>query len=425
MRRFSVAAADLAVLAFAYAGAFAVRMNFVEPLCGWRQASVSAVSALTVQMAALTLLGLNRPWRWRVTGSSIPRYFSAFAISASLLLFMRSLMGSTALSWARPPYSVTLIDMVFAFFGVMAFRLLRERYLADSFGVGPSRKPAKRKYDGLSGKVVMVTGAGGSIGAEIVRQVLEAGAKRILMVERGENALYRIDLEVGSGVCVPLMIDVNDEEKLEAAFEAERPSIVFHAAAYKHVPMCELNPEEARRNNTEATEKVVRLAKKYGAEKLVFISTDKAVNPTSVMGRCKRDAEKIVLDGGFTCVRFGNVFGSSGSVIELWRGQIAKGGPVTVTDRRMKRYFMSVEEAVSLVLAAACLESGHVYVLDMGEPRWILEMAEMMIREAGYRPYEDIGIEFIGIRPGEKLEEELGIDGAEVVKTGYGKIYRI
>ena len=206
------------------------------------------------------------------------------------------------------------------------------------------------------------------------------------------------------------MVDVSDERKMRKVFADCRPEIVLHAAAYKHVPMVEMNPEEGFRNNTEATGLLVRLAKESGVERLVFISTDKAVHPKSVMGRTKREAEKLVLAGGYTVVRFGNVFGSSGSVVELWREQIAAGGSVTVTDRRMTRYFMSGQEAVSLVLNAASYDTGKIYTLDMGEPKSILGLAEEMIKEAGWRPYKDIEIVFTGVRPGEKLEEELGLE---------------
>jgi FlaA1/EpsC-like NDP-sugar epimerase len=268
----------------------------------------------------------------------------------------------------------------------------------------------------------MVTGAGGSIGSEIVRQVAAAGADKVFMVERSENALYKIDYEMRKfSNCVPLMVDVCDESKMDAIIAESKPDIILHAAAYKHVPMVEMNPEEGFRNNTRATEKLVDLASKRGAKKFVFISTDKAVHPKSVMGQTKREAEKAVLSKGYTVVRFGNVFGSSGSVVELWREQIASGGPVTVTDGRMTRYFMSVEEAVGLVLTAASYDDGRIYTLDMGKPKSILKLAEQMIKDAGWRPYKDIKIVFTGIRPGEKLEEELGLEnGQRIMGT---KIY--
>ena len=402
--------ADILLLLAAYAAAFCVRMNFAEPIAGWESACVSSVSACVVQMIMLTAFRLNRAWRWRVTARDIPKYAAVFAISAVALVGLRMLLPHGEMMWARPPYSVAVIDSAFAFFAIVGMRLLRQAHKASVAGVA-MRKIGMPVPDIFAGKRVMVTGAGGSIGSEIVRQVAKAGASDVFMVERSENALYKIDYEMRrTGNCVPLMVDVSDERKMRKVFADCRPEIVLHAAAYKHVPMVEMNPEEGFRNNTEATGLLVRLAKESGVERLVFISTDKAVHPKSVMGRTKREAEKLVLAGGYTVVRFGNVFGSSGSVVELWREQIAAGGPVTVTDRRMTRYFMSVQEAVSLVLNAASYDTGKIYTLDMGEPKSILGLAEEMIKEAGWRPYKDIEIVFTGVRPGEKLEEELGLE---------------
>lgn len=288
----------------------------------------------------------------------------------------------------------------------------KERVLADA---------SVRAY--FAGKCVMVTGAGGSIGSEIVRQVLDAGAAKVLMVERGENALYEICEEVmASGRAVPLMLDINEPEKIAAAMCREQPQVLLHAAAYKHLPMCEVNADEAWRNNAQATEALVKVARENGIANFVFISTDKAVNPSSVMGSTKLAAEKSVIAGGYTAVRFGNVLGSSGSVVPKWERQIANGGPVTVTDRRMTRYFMTVQEAVGLVLVAATMEPGRVYTLDMGQPVSLVTLAEEMIRRAGYRPYRDIAIEFTGIRPGEKLTEELGLEQAK--PTSHAKIFQ-
>ena len=401
---------DIALLLAAYAAAFCVRMNFAEPIAGWQSACVSSISACVVQMTLLTAFKLNRAWRWRVTARDIPKYVMVFALSAVALIGLRFLLPCGSMLWARPPYSVTLIDAVFAFFAIVGMRLLRQTHKSAVMEdiVRSARMPVPKLF---SGKRVMVTGAGGSIGSEIVRQVAKAGAAKVFMVERGENALYRIDYEMRRlGSCVPLMVDVSDVDKMRNVFTECRPEIVLHAAAYKHVPMVEMNPEEGFRNNTEATGQLVKLAREFGVDRLVFISTDKAVHPKSVMGRTKREAEKFVLAEGYTVVRFGNVYGSSGSVIELWRDQIAAGGPVTVTDRRMTRYFMSVQEAVGLVLNAASYDSGKIYTLDMGEPKSIVRMAEDMIKAAGWRPYRDIEIAFTGVRPGEKLEEELGLE---------------
>ena len=402
--------ADIALLLAAYAAAFCVRMNFAEPIAGWQSACISSLSACAVQLSLLTAFKLNRAWRWRVAARDIPKYVTVFALSTVILVGLRVLLPCGSMLWARPPYSVTLIDAFFAFFAIVGMRLLRQTYksaLQEDI-VRSANMPVPKLF---FGKRVMVTGAGGSIGSEIVRLVVKAGAARVFMVERGENALYKIDYEMTrSGICVPLMVDVLDEDKMRNVFREYSPEIVLHAAAYKHVPMVEMNPEEGFRNNTEATRRLVKLSREFGVGRFVFISTDKAVHPKSVMGRTKREAEKFVLADGYTVVRFGNVYGSSGSVIELWREQIAAGGPVTVTDRRMTRYFMSVQEAVGLVLNAASHESGKIYTLDMGKPKSIVRMAEDMVKAAGWRPYKDIDIVFTGVRPGEKLEEELGLE---------------
>ena len=259
-------------------------------------------------------------------------------------------------------------------------------------------------------------------------------------MERCENALYEIDrqmrgLKVASAM-VPLMADAGDAVKMGALLSAEKPSVVIHAAAYKHVPMVELNPDEGWRNNLDATRRLAELALGHGVERFVLISTDKAVNPVSVMGKTKLAAEQAImsLGGGqeassagtatsFCAVRFGNVFGSSGSVVPLFREQIASGGPVTVTHPDMKRYFMTVQEAVSLVLQAASRRERAIYTLDMGEPVRILDLAENMISQAGFRPYVDIPIVFTGARPGEKLFEEIDVSEKSAYRTDMAKIY--
>ena len=227
----------------------------------------------------------------------------------------------------------------------------------------------------------------------------------------------------------PLMVDVNDTERMEEILAGEKPEIVLHAAAYKHVPMVEMNPEEGWRNNTQATRTLAEASVRHGVARFVLISTDKAVNPVSVMGKTKKAAEEAVmaLNGvsstSFCAVRFGNVFGSSGSVVPLFREQIAKKMPVTVTHPDMRRYFMTIQEAVGLVLQAATRSESAIYTLDMGESVSILSLAENMIAEAGFRPYKDIPIVFTGVRPGEKIVEELGISGENAVRPDMAKIY--
>ena len=225
------------------------------------------------------------------------------------------------------------------------------------------------------------------------------------------------------------MIDINERGKIAAVFEKYRPEVVLHAAAYKHVPMVEANPEEGWRNNTEATKQLAELAKEYGVRRFVLISTDKAVNPVSVMGKTKLAAEKAIMalnlneSTSFCAVRFGNVLGSSGSVVPLFREQIATLGFVTVTDPEMKRYFMTVSEAVSLVLQAASRSEQAIYTLDMGEPVKIVDLAERMITQAGFRPYVDVKLVFTGVRPGEKLFEEIDVSEKSCYKTDMAKIY--
>ena len=287
----------------------------------------------------------------------------------------------------------------------------------------------------VNGKSILVTGAGGSIGSELCRQILALGPATLVLVDRTENSLYEIHRELaplaGDIQLVPAIADICDLERMRALFDRWRPLAVFHAAAHKHVPMMEYNPGEAIKNNVFGTKNVADLALHFGAERFVLISTDKAVNPTSVMGATKRLAELYIngLDARGLCrfasVRFGNVLSSAGSVIPLFREQISRGGPVTVTHPDMERFFMTIPEASRLVLEAAGLcRGGEVLVLDMGEPIRIATLAEQMIRLSGFEPGADIEIVYTGIRPGEKLSEELVQDGEDLEPTSVGKIYR-
>ncbi len=288
--------------------------------------------------------------------------------------------------------------------------------------------------DFLTGKTVMVTGAGGSIGSELARQVCRFGARQVLVVERAEFALFDIDRQLRAawpGIeVVPLVADVGDEDRMRQIFTRWRPAVVLHAAAHKHVPLMETNPCEAVKNNVLATRIVARMAGEHGAEAFIQISTDKAVRPTSVMGACKLLAELIVrdldstYDTRFVSVRFGNVLGSAGSVIPIFREQILAGGPVTVTHPEMVRYFMTIPEAAQLVLEAGAIgDGGEIFVLDMGEPVRILDMAKQMISLMGLKPYVDVDIVFTGVRPGEKLFEELQTDSENMTRTRHPKIF--
>ncbi len=283
-------------------------------------------------------------------------------------------------------------------------------------------------------RVVMVTGAGGSIGSELCKQVARFGPRKIILVEQAENNLFHIHRalvrEFPDVPIVPCVADICDTKRLENVFADEKPHVVFHAAAHKHVPMMEENPGEAIKNNVFGTKKVADLAAKYHVEKFVMVSTDKAVNPTSIMGVSKRCAEIYVqalslrTKTQFVTVRFGNVLGSAGSVIPLFQEQIAAGGPVNVTHPDMKRYFMTIPEASQLILQAGAMgNGGEIFVLDMGEPVKIVDLARDLIKLSGFVPGEDIEIKFTGMRPGEKLFEELATDDEHADRTKHPKIF--
>ncbi len=286
----------------------------------------------------------------------------------------------------------------------------------------------------LTGKRILVTGAGGSIGSEICRQVAKLSPSGLLLLGKGENSIYEIHQELidkhNELNIVPVIADIRDENRIHSIFEQYQPQVVFHAAAHKHVPLMEAQPQEAVRNNIFGTKTVAEAADQAGAEVFIMISTDKAVNPTSVMGATKRVAELVIQNLSeksrtkFAAVRFGNVLGSRGSVIPLFKKQIARGGPITITDPEMKRYFMTIPEATQLVLqAGAMAQGGEVFVLDMGEPVKILDMACDLIELSGLRPYKDIDIKFCGLRPGEKLFEELLTAEEGTKATKHKKIY--
>lgn len=287
----------------------------------------------------------------------------------------------------------------------------------------------------ITGKTVMVTGGGGSIGSELCRQIAMCSPKKLVILDIYENSAYSIQQELlrryGKRLNLHVLIaSVRDSKKIDALFRANRPDVVFHAAAHKHVPLMEISPEEAVKNNVFGTYNVACAADRYGAERFVLISTDKAVNPTNVMGATKRVCEMIVQalaqksKTKFVAVRFGNVLGSNGSVLPLFKEQIAAGGPVTVTDPEIVRFFMTIPEAVQLVLEAGQMgKGGEIFVLDMGKPVKILDLAENLIKLSGLIPYKDIEIKFTGLRPGEKLYEELLMDEEGVRKTGNRKIF--
>ena len=287
----------------------------------------------------------------------------------------------------------------------------------------------------MRGKVVMVTGGGGSIGSELCRQIAASGPAKLIIVDIYENSAYDVQqqliMEYGDKLSLDVRIcSVRDSKKMDSLIGEVRPEIIFHAAAHKHVPLMEVSPEEAVKNNVCGTWNVARSAEKYGVKTFVLISTDKAVNPTSIMGATKRICEMIVQAMAktgktrFVAVRFGNVLGSNGSVVPLFKEQIAKGGPVTVTHPDVVRYFMTISEAVSLVITASTIaKGGEIFVLDMGNQVRILDLAENLIRLSGLIPYRDIQIVFTGLRPGEKLYEELLLSEEGVTDTDEKKIF--
>jgi FlaA1/EpsC-like NDP-sugar epimerase len=282
-------------------------------------------------------------------------------------------------------------------------------------------------------KVILVTGAGGSIGSEMCRQLCRFSPKLLLLIEQAENPLFYIERELQrqfpSVRLEGIICDITDKPRVERIIEKYKPEVVIHAAAHKHVPLMELNPGEAIKNNVVGTRVVADAADRFGTANFVMISTDKAVNPTSIMGSSKRIAEMYIQDLSrtsrthFVTVRFGNVLGSEGSVVPIFKKQIAEGGPVTVTHPQMKRYFMTIPEASQLVLQAATMgKGGEIFVLDMGEPVKIVDLAKELITLSGFRPGEDIEITFTNPRPGEKLFEELSIEGENMQRTRHPKI---
>lgn len=314
---------------------------------------------------------------------------------------------------------------------------LREVDINDVLGREPVTLDTENIGHFLAGKVVLVTGAGGSIGAEICRQLVAVHPKCLVLLEQAENNLFYIDRELRTAHpdldVVPVIADVCDRQRIQDVFSRYKPDVVFHAAAHKHVPMMELNPGEAIKNNVFGSKNVTDMALKSGAEAFVLISTDKAVNPTSIMGCTKRVTEMYCQslsggkDGGrtkFVIVRFGNVLGSAGSVVPIFRDQIARGGPVTVTHPEMRRYFMTIPEATQLVIQAGAMgKGGEIMLLDMGTPVKIVDLARDMITLSGFRPDVDVKIEFLGVRPGEKLFEELRTGSEDILPTHHKKIF--
>lgn len=316
----------------------------------------------------------------------------------------------------------------------VSIKKLKDVEIEDLLGRDPIELDTDDVKDFVQGKTILVTGGGGSIGSELCRQIASNHPKQLIILDIYENNAYDIQQELKRHYLNDLNISVEiasirDEEKIDIIFDKYRPDIVFHAAAHKHVPLMEDCPDEAVKNNIFGTYNIVQAAERYHVKKFIMISTDKAVNPTNVMGATKRFCEMILQSKAgstteYASVRFGNVLGSNGSVIPLFKKQIAEGGPVTITDKRIIRYFMTIPEAIQLVLEAGVMaKQSQIFVLDMGEPVKIIDLAINLIRLSGLEPYKDIEIKEIGLRPGEKLYEELLMASENLVSTGKSKIF--
>ena len=340
---------------------------------------------------------------------------------------------ATGLKTRTTPGIGELID------GKVSFKSIREVSFEDLLGRDPVDLDMEIIERYLTDMVVLVSGAGGSIGSELCRQIAKFNPKNVILLDKGENNLFHIEMEFRqrfSGVTItPVLGDVHNKGFLDRFFATFKPQVVFHAAAFKHVPIVELNPWEGVFNNIIGARNIVEASHRFGVERFVMISTDKAVRPVSVMGATKRVAEMITScyaeyqntqpgGGKFVSVRFGNVIGSEGSVVHLFKRQIERFGPVTVTHPEITRYFMTIPEACKLILQAGAMgEGGEIFILDMGTPIKIVDMARDLIRRSGFRPDADIEIKFIGLRPGEKLHEELVTDGEGIVRTLHEKLF--
>jgi len=354
------------------------------------------------------------------------------AISSTIPQKMRNIVAEceqSGITFKTIPSMGELIN------GKVTVNGIREVAYSDLLGREVIRLDEEKIGEYLQGQCVLVTGAGGSIGSELCRQICRFGPKRLLLIDQAEGPLYEIELDLKQNFrnikIVTLLLDILDKKHLEKAFEAYRTQTVFHAAAYKHVPLLELQPWKAVNNNIQGTLNIVEAAKKFNVERFIFVSTDKAVKPSSIMGASKRVAEMLIQSQNgcglshtqFIIVRFGNVVGSVGSVVPLFKKQIQNGGPVTVTHPEVTRYFMTIPEACQLILQACSMGiGGEIFLLDMGTSIKIDDIARDLIRLSGFEPDVDIKIEYIGLRPGEKLYEELIIDGEGVVPTSHEKI---
>ena len=405
LRRINASGADLQVIGFAD----------------------DAPTKQNMRIHGVPVLGGRKELPGLVSQHGIEEIFIALpSASPSVFREIVSECHAVKVRFRRMPSSKDLLN------GRLAVSNLPEVQLEDLLGRAPVTLDNENVAGFLRDKIVMVTGAGGSIGSELCRQIAHFKPRHLVMLDQAENGLYEADMdmrqkkiEVGRDLVIA---DITDVRRINEVFAKYRPQIVFHAAAHKHVPMMEMNKKEAIKNNVLGSRTLAEAAHRFSAEKFVMISTDKAVNPTSIMGASKRLAEMLLQSmagnsfTAFTTVRFGNVLGSNGSVVPLFKKQLLQGGPLTVTHPDIERFFMTIPEAVQLVLQAGAMgKGGEIYILDMGQPIKIVDLARNLITLSGYTP-EDIGIKFVGLRPGEKLYEELWINDEKVLPTGNSKI---
>ncbi len=439
MRRFL---ADSLILLGAYFLAFLLRFDFHTPTWGWHAVSCGFGSAFLLGWAGLLLFRCHQLPARAILLRNLPLFVYAvtFMMGCQLILRLLFVHESYAI-YLRPPIGVIVMAGVLELLGLLALRYIQRLQLrpievADLLGRVETEIGSPRVLEALRGKVVLITGAGGSLGGELARQALRAHPKRLILLDMSEAALYQIHTaltELPSDTqLIPIVANCAHRERMHAILTAEQPDFLFHAASYKHVPMMERNVSEAISNNALTTRMLAEEALACGIGTFLLLSTDKASSPDSAMAISMRLAEIFLCDLAeqhktrFCAVRFGNVLASSGSVVEKFRRQIANGGPVTVTDAQMKRRFITLSEASGLILQASTYaKGGEVFCLDMGEEVTILSLAETMISLSGLRPHKDIPIIFTGMRPGEKTTEAAKGPQRELIPTAHPRLFTV
>ena len=440
---------DGCCFAISFAAAYPIRLEAWPAGADLRQLLIWLPILVAARLAVHWTRGIYRQvWKFVSFSEAIEIAKSILIVTGMLALLRFGFPGKNSFTaLVKIPASVIAIEGLFSFtfsMGIRALRRIQYRHPRRELRVEEVLGRERVEVIGFeeiaamayAGKRVLVTGGGGSIGSELVRQLLRLKPSRIAFLDKDENAIFELQQEISSSKpsvqAEPIVADVRDLNRLRAIFTDFRPHVVFHAAAHKHVPLMEMHPCEAVLNNVGGTQNVLDLCAASGVSRFVFISSDKAVNPANVMGATKRLGELLVQsaarkkDFSAACVRFGNVLGSRGSVVPLFSRQIASGGPVTVTHPEMARFFMTVREAVQLILCAGTLaHKGEIFVLDMGRPRKILDLAREMIWLSGVEPEKDIETRIAGPRPGEKLSEELVAENETPLPTRFEKISRI